>query len=438
MTTNFPSGLDDFTNPTSGDTLDSPDHATQHADVNDAVEALQAKVGVNGSAVTTALDYRVATLESPKEVLYLEPNTTNLGTVTSVSASSSSATYALGSVDAEWAQANSSFVHFSSLTTDAYNALSALSSGDTLTLGSWASDDGNPTSVTVDYVEVSGSSTAYVYFTASASNYRTSAFGYTPSHTWTVDLTFTSVVTDNSNLALSKTYFEIGDLTPFVSAGATVSSGTITLSGDFSSSISTGMSVAEKSYTTKPNLLSYNLADGEYQDAVFASTSSFGTRFFSSNFVGISSSSDLYWGLTFIEFPTDWDEWVVEANYGLQTSTSTSGSGYVGYAKIRMIDNPTTIPFPGASLNESTPYVAGVGGFIGYNAASFVGNVTSVSETSTLNNVTGIYTNYSMSFMRHSSWYDKPTTLAIFGFYDPRYSGSASHARATVTVRRLK
>ena len=48
MATNFPSSLDNFTNPTSGDTLDSPDHAGQHADVNDAVEALQTKVGLTG------------------------------------------------------------------------------------------------------------------------------------------------------------------------------------------------------------------------------------------------------------------------------------------------------------------------------------------------------------------------------------------------------
>lgn len=60
MATNFPNGVDNFTNPTSGDTLDSPDHASQHADVNDAVEALQAKVGVDGSAVTSSLDYKVA------------------------------------------------------------------------------------------------------------------------------------------------------------------------------------------------------------------------------------------------------------------------------------------------------------------------------------------------------------------------------------------
>ena len=64
MATSYPASLDSFTNPTAVDTLDSPPHDTQHADANDAIEALQAKVGVNGSAVTTSLDYKVANLES--------------------------------------------------------------------------------------------------------------------------------------------------------------------------------------------------------------------------------------------------------------------------------------------------------------------------------------------------------------------------------------
>ena len=60
MATNFPTSLDALTNPTGTDTLASPDHAGQHADANDAIEALQAKVGVNSSAVTTSLDYKVS------------------------------------------------------------------------------------------------------------------------------------------------------------------------------------------------------------------------------------------------------------------------------------------------------------------------------------------------------------------------------------------
>lgn len=59
MATNFPTSLDNLTNPTGSSSLTSPDHAGQHADANDAIEALQAKVGVNGSAVTTSIDYKV-------------------------------------------------------------------------------------------------------------------------------------------------------------------------------------------------------------------------------------------------------------------------------------------------------------------------------------------------------------------------------------------
>lgn len=59
MATNFPTSLDALTNPLSSDPLTSPSHADQHADANDAIEALEAKVGVNGSTVATSLDYKV-------------------------------------------------------------------------------------------------------------------------------------------------------------------------------------------------------------------------------------------------------------------------------------------------------------------------------------------------------------------------------------------
>lgn len=66
MATNFPTGLDALTNPTGSSALTSPDHATQHADANDAIEALQSKVGVDGSAVTSSLDYKVENGVLPK------------------------------------------------------------------------------------------------------------------------------------------------------------------------------------------------------------------------------------------------------------------------------------------------------------------------------------------------------------------------------------
>lgn len=61
MATNFPSSLDTLTNPTPTTSMSgSLSHAGQHSDVNDAVEALQAKVGADSSAVTSSHDYKIA------------------------------------------------------------------------------------------------------------------------------------------------------------------------------------------------------------------------------------------------------------------------------------------------------------------------------------------------------------------------------------------
>lgn len=62
----FPASLDNFTNPTPNDRLSTPTvlHTDLHTDANDAIEALQAKVGINGSLVTGSLDYRVNFLAS--------------------------------------------------------------------------------------------------------------------------------------------------------------------------------------------------------------------------------------------------------------------------------------------------------------------------------------------------------------------------------------
>jgi hypothetical protein len=63
MATNFPEDLDSLVNPQSTDSVQAVSHSAQHANANDAIEALQAKVGVDGSTVTTSLDYRIAALE---------------------------------------------------------------------------------------------------------------------------------------------------------------------------------------------------------------------------------------------------------------------------------------------------------------------------------------------------------------------------------------
>jgi hypothetical protein len=61
MSTSFPTSLDALTNPASTDAMDAAgvEHDIQHADANDAIEALEAKVGVDGSAVATSHDYKI-------------------------------------------------------------------------------------------------------------------------------------------------------------------------------------------------------------------------------------------------------------------------------------------------------------------------------------------------------------------------------------------
>jgi len=67
--TSFPTTLDSFVNPTATDKLNgTPNpavlHHTQHSDLNDAVSALEAKVGVNFSNVNSTVDYALQILNS--------------------------------------------------------------------------------------------------------------------------------------------------------------------------------------------------------------------------------------------------------------------------------------------------------------------------------------------------------------------------------------
>jgi len=57
---NFPTSLDTLTNPNAGDNTSVVSHSLQHQNANDAIEALEAKVGVNSSAVTSSHDYKLS------------------------------------------------------------------------------------------------------------------------------------------------------------------------------------------------------------------------------------------------------------------------------------------------------------------------------------------------------------------------------------------
>lgn len=64
MATNYPNNIDQLVNPSGSDTLASPSHSEQHTNANDAIEALETKVGVNGSTDPNSLTYKVSTIET--------------------------------------------------------------------------------------------------------------------------------------------------------------------------------------------------------------------------------------------------------------------------------------------------------------------------------------------------------------------------------------
>lgn len=65
MTTNFPTSQDTFSRPTASSALTG--HAALHDDLADALEAVEAKVGSDSSAVTSSHDYKIAQLETNKQ-----------------------------------------------------------------------------------------------------------------------------------------------------------------------------------------------------------------------------------------------------------------------------------------------------------------------------------------------------------------------------------
>jgi hypothetical protein len=66
MATAYPGGIDDFTNPSPTDTLNSVTvpHATQHSDLNDAVEAIETALGTNPEGGAADVSARIGDLET--------------------------------------------------------------------------------------------------------------------------------------------------------------------------------------------------------------------------------------------------------------------------------------------------------------------------------------------------------------------------------------
>jgi hypothetical protein len=66
MASSYPGALDSFTNPTATDSLNDPTvpHATQHADANDAIEAIETVLGINPEGGEATVSARIGALET--------------------------------------------------------------------------------------------------------------------------------------------------------------------------------------------------------------------------------------------------------------------------------------------------------------------------------------------------------------------------------------
>lgn len=64
--TQFPEELDNFTNPTSTDSMETVSHSSQHSNANDAIEALQKKIGIDNSSDINSIDYKIKQLTNKK------------------------------------------------------------------------------------------------------------------------------------------------------------------------------------------------------------------------------------------------------------------------------------------------------------------------------------------------------------------------------------
>lgn len=66
MASSYPGALDALTNPTATDTMDSVTvpHATQHANVNDAIEAIQGELGTDPAGASATVKARLDTLDT--------------------------------------------------------------------------------------------------------------------------------------------------------------------------------------------------------------------------------------------------------------------------------------------------------------------------------------------------------------------------------------
>jgi hypothetical protein len=77
LATNYPTSKDNLTNPAATESMEG--HATLHGNVNDAIEAIENKLGVNGSSDVNSIDYKVSQLQTSLATLDSENASELLG-----------------------------------------------------------------------------------------------------------------------------------------------------------------------------------------------------------------------------------------------------------------------------------------------------------------------------------------------------------------------
>ena len=70
MATNFPTSVDVLTNPVSNDSLNSPSHSAQHANANDAIEAIETTLFAGGINYTGLVHINTTTLSAASTVTF--------------------------------------------------------------------------------------------------------------------------------------------------------------------------------------------------------------------------------------------------------------------------------------------------------------------------------------------------------------------------------
>jgi len=80
MASSYPGALDAFSNPSASDTLDSATvpHHTQHSDANDAIEAIQATLGVNPQGSSATVTQRLSSISAGSSVIISGTTPTDL------------------------------------------------------------------------------------------------------------------------------------------------------------------------------------------------------------------------------------------------------------------------------------------------------------------------------------------------------------------------